>query len=179
MTPYVLLLRGINVGGHHPLPMKRLVALLEELGCESVRTYIQSGNVVLRSRLGAARLAAAVRRAIEQHHGFAPDVHVLTLREWDAAIAANPFPEADPQRVHFGFLDATPTAPDLERMAQLQSKSERFRLIGRVFYLHAPDGIGKSKLAAQSERLLGVAMTDRNGRTVRSIHELTRKTSAQ
>ena len=168
----MLLLRGINVGGHHPLPMKRLVEILEELGCASVRTYIQSGNAVLRSRLGAARLAAAVRRAIEQQHGFAPAVHVLTLREWDAAIAAHPFPEADPQRVHFGFLDATPTAPDLDRMERLKAKSERFQLIGRVFYLHAPDGVGKSKLAAQSERLLGVAMTGRNGRTVHKLREL-------
>src|SRR5262245_43995429 len=40
--------------------------------------------------------------------------------------------------------------------------SERFHLMDKVFYLHAPEGIGRSKLAANAEKLLGAPMTDRN-----------------
>ncbi|MCI0649682.1 MAG: DUF1697 domain-containing protein, partial [Chloroflexi bacterium] len=50
MLTYIALLRGINVGGHHKLPMKALQALLENLGLQNVKTYLQSGNVVFQSQ---------------------------------------------------------------------------------------------------------------------------------
>ena len=50
MTSYVALLRGVNVGGKNLLPMKQLAGLFEQAGCASVRTYIQSGNVLFRAR---------------------------------------------------------------------------------------------------------------------------------
>lgn len=62
-----------------------------------------------------------------------------------------------------------PTNPDLEKLGSIRRDNERFQLIGRFFYLHAPDGVGRSKLAANSEKCLGVAMTDRNWRTVSKI----------
>ena len=47
---WIVLFRGINVGGHNILPMKALVALLESIGYTKVKTYIQSGNVVLEAK---------------------------------------------------------------------------------------------------------------------------------
>lgn len=67
MTRYVVLLRGINVGGRNKIAMGALKRLLEEMGFEQVVTYIQSGNVLLSSRLGAA----AIARQIEQRLGEA------------------------------------------------------------------------------------------------------------
>jgi hypothetical protein len=55
---YVALLRGINVGGKNPLPVRELAAVFREAGCADVRTYIQSGNVIRRAR---AELAAVAR----------------------------------------------------------------------------------------------------------------------
>jgi uncharacterized protein (DUF1697 family) len=69
-------------------------------------------------------------------------------------------------------LSEEPSRPDLEKLEAVKKESERFRLIGKVFYLCAPEGIGRSKLAAQSERLLGVPMTDRNWRTVCRIRDM-------
>ena len=92
--------------------------------------------------------------------------------ELEKVIQQNPFPaeaEADPRALHAGFLAAAPEHPDLKTLESLKTDSERFRLIGKVFYLHAPDGVGRSKLAAKSERLLGVPMTDRNWRTVLTL----------
>ena len=60
----------------------------------------------------------------------------------------------------------------MKTLEDLKSDSERFRLIGRVFYLYAPDGVGRSKLAANAERLLRVPMTDRNWRTVSTIQKM-------
>ena len=50
MKTYIALLRGINVGGKHSLPMKELTQILVELGYENIKTYIQSGNVVFQSK---------------------------------------------------------------------------------------------------------------------------------
>jgi uncharacterized protein (DUF1697 family) len=178
MTTYIMLLRGINVGGRNALPMKELVALLEELGCQNIKTYIQSGNVVLRfAPRAASALAGKVGLAIEKRRGFRPHVLLLQIEELEHAMAANPFPEAeaDPSSLHLAFLDSAPTEPDLTKLQDLRVASERFRLIDRVFYLNVPDGIGRSKLAANTERLLGVPATDRNWRTVCKLRELAKE----
>ena len=58
MNSNIALFRGINVGGNHLLPMKELKVVLEKNGCTDVQTYIQSGNVILRSKVSdASRLA--------------------------------------------------------------------------------------------------------------------------
>lgn len=177
MKTYIALLRGINVGGKNALPMSELVAVLEKFGARNVKTYIQSGNVVFAGpEKDASRLSNNISHEIKKRRGFEPHVLVLELRDIERAITENPFPEAatDPQTLHAGFLASAPEKPDLKRLASLKSNGERFRLIDKVFYLHAPEGIGRSKLAANAEKLLGVPMTDRNWRTVCTIHDMAR-----
>ena len=95
MNTYVSFFRGINVGGNRALPMKELVAVLEELGARNVRTYIQSGNAVFEStEKNSARLSRQVPAEIMKRRGFEPHVHILTIEALAKAIAANPFPEA-------------------------------------------------------------------------------------
>lgn len=62
MNVHVALLRAVNVGGTGRLPMRELVAMCEDAGFAGVRTYIASGNVVLRSSLDEA----GVRQALGQ-----------------------------------------------------------------------------------------------------------------
>jgi len=175
VNTYIALFRGINVVGNNVLPMRHLAALCEDLGCKNVRTYIQSGNVIFQSRRSAtAPLARKIRAEIAERHGFEPHVLLLTVDEMAQAIRSNPFPEAagEPKSLHLNFLAATPESPDLDALERLRKPNERFRLVDSVFYLHAPDGIGRSKLAANLERHLRVAATSRNWRTVCSIMEL-------
>ena len=175
MNTYVAFFRGINVGGNNPLPMKELVAALESIGARKVRTYIQSGNAVCESdEKNLARLSKQLSTEINKRCGFEPHVHILTLDALSKAIAENPFPEAvaDPSSLHLGFLASPPKSPNLEKLATLRKDSERFLLTERVFYLHAPEGVGRSKLAANSEKLLGVPMTDRNWKTVCKVKEM-------
>lgn len=175
MNTYIAFFRGINVGGNNLLPMKELVAAFESIGARKVRTYIQSGNAVFEStEKNLARLCKLLSAEIMNCRGFEPHVQILTLDALAKAIAENPFPEAvsDPSSLHLGFLASSPTNPDLEKLSALKKESERFQLIERVFYLHAPEGVGRSKLAASSEKLLGVPMTDRNWKTVCKVMEL-------
>lgn len=176
MKTYVALFRGINVGGKNTLPMKELVAILEDLGAEGVRTYIQSGNAVFQHEPGRIRdLAARIAAEVEKTRDFAPRVLVLEASDVAAAAASNPFPEAEsvPKSLHLFFLESPPISPDLDSLAAIRTPTERFHLSDRVFYLHAPAGIGRSKLAARVESALGVAATGRNWRTVGKILALT------
>lgn len=177
LKTYIVLFRGINVGGHNLIKMKDLVTLCEGLGFAHVRTYIQSGNLVFDCpetvlSILEIKLADAVMAAM----GFRPAVMVFSPEMMAAVVANNPFPDAveTPQFLQLYFL-AAPTTITVKEMASLQAiaiPSERFSLIGSCFYLHAPEGIGRSKLAVKVEKILSVAMTCRNWRTVMALHEM-------
>jgi uncharacterized protein (DUF1697 family) len=175
MYRFIALLRGINVGGSHKLPMRELVTVLEGLGLHQVQTYIQSGNVVFQSESSdSLALSQQISQAIGQSHGFAPSVLILTQQELQEAIAVNPFPEgeANPKTLHLFFLDAHPQNPDLKALEMLKANGERFQLINKVFYLYAPEGIGRSKLAEKVGKGWGVVITARNWRTVTMIRHM-------
>ncbi len=174
MKTYIALFRGINVGGNNKLPMKELVTVLEGLGLQNIRTYIQSGNVVFEGKGNVVELAAKMGTAIRKSHGFEPRVLLLDAAKLENAIKANPFPEgeAEGNTLHFNFLECVPPNPDLAGLEKIRAATERFQLKGEVCYLHAPDGIGRSKLAVGMERLLGVPMTGRNWNTVKKLREM-------
>lgn len=172
---YIALLRGINVGGKNLLPMQALAAVLESLGATQIQTYIQSGNAVFQcAEKNAAKLSQRIGAGIKKHHDIEPYVLLLNLNAFKKAIAENPFPEAEnnPTSLHLGFLAAPPTSVDTAKLNSVRSDSERFQLSGGIFYLHAPEGIGNSKLAARAEKHLGVPTTFRNWRTVCKIAEI-------
>lgn len=175
MHTYIAFFRGINVGGKNSLLMKELVTLLENIGAQNVGTYIQSGNAVFQSaEESPSPLAKQLCDEIKKGHGFEPLVLILRLDELAKAMVENPFPEAEaePNSLHLGFLSFKPKNPDLEKLNSLRTETERFHLTDNVLYLHVPEGVGRSKLAANAEKLLGVPMTDRNWRTVCKIREM-------
>ena len=170
MKAYIALFRGINVGGKNILPMKDLVEILEKMDCTGVRTYIQSGNAVFRIKNEQKELTAAgIGSKILESHGFEPKVLLLEESEFQNAIDNNPFQTDNGKALHLFFLDSPPKSPDLEALMSVKSSSEEFELIDKVFYLFAPDGIGRSKLAAKVEKWLGVPATARNWNTVRKL----------
>ncbi|MFF1376275.1 DUF1697 domain-containing protein [Streptomyces sp. NPDC058308] len=177
---YAALLRGINVGGHKKVPMAQLRTLLEGLGHGGVQTYLQSGNAVFTADHGDEEsLAAEVRAAIEEHFGFAVDVLVRDGAYLRAVVDACPFPAADlaAKQLHVTYFSA-PVDPG--RFASIDQEAflpEEFRLGDRVFYLYAPDGLGRSKLAEQLSRPAlnkGLVATSRNWNTVTRLAEMTR-----
>jgi len=171
----IALLRGINVGGKAIVPMKQLVKCLQLLGYEDVRTYIQSGNVAFRSPTKlSVRAAEQISAAVAEVCGVKPGVQLLSAAELNDIIERNPYPEAvdDPSKLHVFFLSAVPASPNVEAMSRLKSPAERYELAPRALYLHAPEGIGRSKLAAAVERLVGVSVTARNWRTIQKLREM-------
>lgn len=173
---HIALLRGINVGGKHKLPMRDLAALFEQAGCQDVRTYIQSGNVLFRAhRALAAKIPQLIAAAIALQAGMQIPVVTRTADELRAIIRRNPFLEthADLERLHVAFL-ADP--PALLRLAQLdphRSPPDTFQVHGREIYLHLPNGVARSKLTnAYFDSTLATVSTIRNWRTVLALLEL-------
>ena len=172
MPCLVALLRAVNVGGRS-MPMAALRELLEELGASNPRTLLQSGNAVFTSRKAAAALEGALAKAITKRFGYEADVFVRTAPEWDAAIAANPFPEeakADPAHLLLMPLAKAPSAAQLAALRAAIRGRERVELAGKHAYLVYPDGIGRSKLTIQViEGKLGTRGTARNWNTAQKL----------
>ncbi len=177
MKSWIVLLRGINVLGNNMLPMKELADTLERAGFRSVRTYLQSGNVVLQSARGTARtLSKRISNLILERFGFLPKVMVISAAELADAVRGNPFPGADKNHkaLHLYFLAEHPRQPDLAALARLDVGREAFALKGCVFYLYTPDGFPDSILRSRIERCLGVAATARNWRTANELLKMVR-----
>jgi uncharacterized protein (DUF1697 family) len=174
---WICLFRGINVGGHNILPMAKLVQCLQAIEFTNVRTYIQSGNVVFDSTLKKpSSIEGKIIEQVEKQFGFYPQVVLMSINQLRQAIDDNPFAGSidDPKSIHFFFLKEKPKQPSLDTLEKFKAKTESFALVENVFYLHAPDGIGRSKLASSVEKRLGVAVTARNLRTIQKLLDLAR-----
>jgi uncharacterized protein (DUF1697 family) len=175
MTIWIALLRGINVGGRNLLAMKDLASDLEDIGCTSVKTYIQSGNVVFEnSKAKPSRLAELIGQTILDRHGFQPKVLLLSANDLEKAVTQNPFPgaTAEPKSLHLFFLSQQPDPARFEALEAIRANNEAYLVKGNILYLHAPPGVGNSKLAARLEARLKVDATARNWRTVNKLWEL-------
>ena len=177
MSRWIVLLRGINVGGTMQVRMTELRGALTAAGCAKVASYIQSGNLVFESALSRSEVSTLVTDVIEAEFGFRPSSLALKPEELTEALAENPFPETtDPKTVHLWFAEEVPDPRTTGKLEQLATETESWQLTGRVLYLHAPNGIGRSKLAARAEHKLGVPATARNMRTLTHLRTLSDQT---
>jgi uncharacterized protein (DUF1697 family) len=172
---YVALLRGINLGARNKIAMADLRELFGRLGAEDVATYVQSGNVVFRSRAGRSELVQEIERRIAQELGLEIRVLLRTSTELAKLVAGNPFAksENDPLKLHATFLADTPAAARVRALDSKPFEPDDFAVAGRDVYLHTPNGYGRSKLSnAYFEKQLAVAATTRNWKTVTSLAAL-------
>jgi uncharacterized protein (DUF1697 family) len=173
MARFIALLRGVNVGGHAPVPMARLRELCAALGWTGVETYIQSGNVVFEASGKAAALEAALEKALAEAFGFAPAVIVRSAAQLKAMAAANPFPEAsetEPNRILVGLGKARPKAGAAEVIQAKAAAGETVAEAGGALWFHYPNGAGTSKLTPKLiDRAAGSPVTARNWRTVTTL----------
>ncbi len=144
MKTYIALLRAVNVGGTGKLPMAELRELCDACDFADVRTYIASGNVVLRSASSAAQVKAALEGKLASYAGKPVSVLVRTHAELSAVLADNPFPHGAPNRTVAIFLDAPPPKDAFKTITGRQN--EDIALGKREIYVHYGDGMADSKL---------------------------------
>ncbi len=177
MTVQIALLRGINVGGHQAVAMSDLRDLLTQLGFESARSLLQSGNLVFRSD---ARTGGELERLLEieaeTRLGIHADFLIRSAKEWREIVVRNPFrkeAERDPSHLVVMFLKAAANAKDVRAVQAAITGPEIVRADGKHLYIVYPDGIGRSRLTnALLEKKLGIRGTARNWNTVLKIAAL-------
>ena len=174
MPVLISMLRGVNLGTHNRMKMEDLRAVYKALKFDDPRTYVQSGNVVFRTKeKHSAALAKKIQDAIERKFGFRAAVILRSTEELRKAIAATPFAASrnlEPGKILVTFLAAEPGADALATLAGLKSHPEELHLKGRELYIYFPNGAGKTKLPWSSvEKLLKTTGTARNWNSVTKI----------
>jgi uncharacterized protein (DUF1697 family) len=172
---HIALLRGINVGGKNMLPMKDLAKMFADEGCEDVRTYIQSGNVVFKTSPDVAkRISERIAAHIEKRFGYRIPVILRTAEQLKNTVAKNPFLKAgaDEKMLHVMFLADAPNPRNVRALDPETFRPDIFTVRGQEVYLHLPNGAARSKLTNYFfDSKLATTSTSRNWRTVTTLLE--------
>jgi uncharacterized protein (DUF1697 family) len=171
MKQYISLLRGINVSGQKKISMAELARCYDACGFETVRTYIQSGNVLFKSAKPASQCREEIERGIREAFGFDVLVRVLDLPELKAIRSALPF---GGERVFFTFIMANGpsagAAPDLSELMDHRAEGDQLAAVPGAIYFLCPGSYGRSKLSNNFiERKLGIRASTRNLKTVDAL----------
>ncbi len=173
----ISMLRGINVGGNRMIKMDALKALYESLGLEQVQTFIQSGNVVFRTKDRAvAPLARRIEDAIEKKYGFRADVLCRTISELRSVVQRNPFaqrPDIHPGKLLVVFLSGNLDNEAREKLLQVKADPEELLADAAELYIYFPNGQARPKLSmAHVEKAHKKAWTGRNWNTVTKLLQI-------
>jgi len=174
MKTYIVLLRGINVGGHKKVPMADLRELLKTSGFESVKTYIQSGNIILRTlEENRIKVENKIQKAIQDHFGFEVPVIAKTRDELKLIFDTCPFSEAEKTHSYFILLHKIPEPELVDAVANISFDNETFHILKDCLYFYSSVGYGRTKFNMNTfEKKLKVAATSRNYKTMIKLLEL-------
>jgi len=177
MATVICMLRGVNLASHNRMKMDALCELFPALACENARTYIQSGNVVFKTReRQLPKLAAGIEAAIQRKFAFRPAAILRTLAELREVVKQNPFAKRrsiEPNKLLVTFLAAEPAAEGRAKLLGIEAAPEEIHLRGREIYIYYPNGMARPKVPwSKVEKVLQVPGTGRNWNTVTKLLEM-------
>jgi len=169
MSQYVALIRGINVGRGNRIAMADLRDLMADLGHTNVRTLLNSGNLLFRSKASSvAKIGAGIEAAITAKSGFSAAVMVMTARDLDRIVAENPLLHSvkDHAKHLVAFVAHPKYLEPLRPMLKETWKPDALAITQRAAYLWCATGILDGKLNLAFNRKAGATVTSRNWATV-------------
>ena len=173
MPVIISMLRGVNLGPHNRIKMDALRALYSSLKLENPRTYVQSGNVIFRTKeKDPTLIAGKIQKALEKKLACRTEVILRTTDELRKTVAANPFAGRDlePGKILVTFLAAEPGREAEKALETFKKYPEDLHLKGRELYIYFPNGAGRSKLPwSRVEKFLKVSGTARNWNSVTNM----------
>jgi len=174
MNTYIALLRGINVGGHKKVPMAELRKLLTSAGFRDVKTYIQSGNVILNtSGKSQHKIESQISKSILEHFKFEVPVIVRTREDLLVIFEACPFSEVQKEKSYFILLSDIPEAKFVDEVSTISYENEAFKIVNDCLYFYSSVGYGRTKFNMSAlERKLNVRATSRNYKTMLKLLSL-------
>lgn len=174
LKKFVILLRGVMPSGKNRVPMDQLRKILTDAGFENVRTYIQSGNVLVDTKLSARETEDRVHALIQEQIG--PDLVVIvrTKKQLQQLLADNPYDDTyDISRVFFVGFKEKPSDEKVNSLASEDFGEEKLVVRDHSAYMYIPGNAARSKLSVHFlEKKLGVSCSARNYNTISKLIEL-------
>ncbi len=174
---FIVLLKAVNVSGKNIIRMEELRKVLTDSGYVNVKTYIQSGNIVLsdghkQEQEVAEKIEEIINRCFNLR---VPAIAILRSR-FEKMVTANPLPEQitnDHKRLFFTFLKTPEVSQELKKLEQNNYSPELIKAGEGVIYTFIPENYAKSKLSNQFlEKKAGQAVTTRNLSTCLRLLEM-------
>lgn len=179
MKIYAVLFRGINVSGKNIIKMEALRNLLTEAGYEGVKTYIQSGNIVFKSKEeDKGTLAKNIEQLINKHYGYDITVFAYDKADIEKVLHNSPYATADykeegVKKLYVTFLSQIPEKENIEKLRQAPIGDDEITLIDDVLYFKLATKASESKLSNNLiESKLKVRATTRNWNTTLKVFSM-------
>lgn len=176
MTTHLALLRGINVSGHNMMKMEALKTMLENIGFQNVRTYLQSGNVFVDSEEDAAKVGFMIKQEIFKVFGHEVPTIVITKEDLELCFKNSPFlkeKDVDTKKLYVAFVSVALKSENINDLKISQFKPDEASIDGNRIFIKYAVGAGKTRFDQKYiEKKLNVATTIRNWNTVTNLLEL-------
>jgi uncharacterized protein (DUF1697 family) len=179
LNVFVALLRGVNVGGNNMIRMSSLKESFETLGFTQVTTYINSGNLVFKTKEGDARkLEKKIEQMLSKDYKLDSKVVVRSLPEMEKLVKSLPSGWSGDSRWRYNVIFLRHSIDSEEILADLPVKEDIDELTyrpGALLWSAQVKELPKSYLAKLSSRKIFQDMTVRNLNTTKKLHELMKK----
>lgn len=176
MTTHLALLRGINVSGHNMMKMEALKTMLENIGFQNVRTYLQSGNVFVDREEDAAKVGFMIKQEIFKVFGHEVPTIVITKEDLELCFKNSPFlkeKEVDTKKLYVAFVSVALKSENINDLKISQFKPDEASIDGNRIFIKYAVGAGKTRFDQKYiEKKLNVTATIRNWNTVTNLLEL-------
>ncbi|MBF4515731.1 DUF1697 domain-containing protein [Flavobacterium sp. ANB] len=173
MKTHLALLRGINVSGHNMMKMDALKTMLENIGFQNVRTYLQSGNFFVDSEEEATKVGFMIKQEIFKVFGHEVPTIVITKQDLELCFANNPFlkeKDIDTKKLYVAFVSTLLKKENINDLKISQFKPDEASIDGNRIFIKYAVGAGKTRLEGKYiEKKLNVIVTMRNWNTVTNL----------
>lgn len=176
---FVALLRGVNVGGNNMISMKALKESFEAIGFTQVTTYINSGNVIFKTKeTDARKLERKIERMLAKDFQLDSKVVVRSVAEMEELLNSLPSSWDDDSRWRYYVIFLRHSIDSEKILADLPANDDIEQIVyrpGTLLWSALISGLTRSKIHKLSGQKIYREMTVRNLNTTRKLHELMKK----
>lgn len=173
MATHLALLRGINVSGHNMMKMEALKTMLENIGFQNIRTYLQSGNVFVDSDEEASKVGFTIKQEIFKVFGHEVPVVMITKEDLKSCFSNNPFlkgKDIDTKKLYVAFISTKLKKENINDLKISQFKPDEASIDENRIFIKYDVGAGKTRFDQKYiEKKLNVTATIRNWNTVTNL----------
>jgi uncharacterized protein (DUF1697 family) len=173
MATHILLLRGVNLGNHNKLNMQKLCLAMTKNGFDGVRYYLQSGNVLVKSRKKSATLEVELTQLIKKTFNMDVPVIAFDKKTFTEGLKKFPFTDVTKDWQELSYFTFLAEKPDEEKLAAFlaeEKAEEKIVFHEQLAYLFLPKKYHEAKINNNYiEKKLGITCSTRNWNTVNRI----------